>query len=226
MATHSIFQSTVLHRAGGVRTLSPLPLALMIATLVSPAHAEIYFNPRFLNDDAAENVDLSAFANGQEAPPGTYRVDIELNGEYMTSRDITFVTGASGEVLIPCLSHSLLESLGVKKEAFATVDANVADNCVPLADQLPNSSTEFDVGQLRLSLSIPQIYVSTMARGYIAPDLWEDGINAGLINYSFSGNSINSKSNRNSGNRLLLSYLTLDNNKIGKYVVSRRIMLD
>ncbi|MCW3746732.1 hypothetical protein N0K81_04175 [Shigella sonnei] len=32
---------------------------------------------------------LPAFTKGREAPPGTYRVDIYLNDEFMTSRDIT-----------------------------------------------------------------------------------------------------------------------------------------
>ena len=27
-------------------------------------------------------------------------------------------------------------------------------------------------------------------RGYVSPDLWEEGINAGLLNYSFNGNSL------------------------------------
>ncbi len=30
-------------------------------------------------------------------------------------------------------------------------------------------------------------------------DLWEEGINAGLLNYSFNGNSINNRSNHNAG---------------------------
>ncbi|WP_249215809.1 fimbrial biogenesis usher protein [Citrobacter sp. JGM124] len=201
IAIRQTFQSTLSHRANGAWNFTRLSLALMIAALVSPANAEIYFNPRFLNDEAAESVDLSVFENGQEAPPGTYRVDIEMNGEYITSRDITFEAGASGEGLIPCLSPSLLESFGVKKEAFSTTtETNVEERCVALSTMLPNSSTEFDVGQLRLTLSIPQIYVSSMARGYISPDLWEDGINAGIVNYSFSGNNINSKNNRSSGN--------------------------
>lgn len=50
-----------------------------------------------------------------------------------------------------------------------------------------------------LSLSVPQIYVGRMARGYVSPDLWEEGINAGLLNYSFNGNSINNRSNHNAG---------------------------
>ncbi|MGK3398490.1 FimD/PapC N-terminal domain-containing protein, partial [Escherichia coli] len=37
--------------------------------------------------------DLSRFENGQELPPGTYRVDIYLNNGYMATRDVTFNTG-------------------------------------------------------------------------------------------------------------------------------------
>lgn len=53
--------------------------------------------------------------------------------------------------------------------------------CTPLQDRLADASTEFDVGQQHLSLSVPQIYVGRMARGYVSPDLWEEGINAGLL---------------------------------------------
>lgn len=72
-------------------------------------------------------------------------------------------------------------------------------NIYRLSDGLADASSEFDVGQQHLSLSVPQIYVGRMARGYVSPDLWEEGINAGLLNYSFNGNSINNRSNHNAG---------------------------
>ncbi|WP_428844939.1 FimD/PapC N-terminal domain-containing protein [Escherichia coli] len=106
--------------------------------------------------------------------------------------------------LIPCLSTDLLVSLGIKKSALLdnkehSAEKHVPDNseCTPLQDRLADASTEFDVGQQHLSLSVPQIYVGRMARGYVSPDLWEEGINAGLLNYSFNGNSINNRSNHN-----------------------------
>lgn len=108
--------------------------------------------------------------------------------------------------LIPCLSTDLLVSLGIKKSALLdnkehSAEKHVPDNsaCTPLQDRLADASTEFDVGQQHLSLSVPQIYVGRMARGYVSPDLWEEGINAGLLNYSFNGNSINNRSNHNAG---------------------------
>lgn len=180
-----------------------LTIALGLATAVFPVDAEYYFNPRFLSNDLAESVDLSAFTKGREAPPGTYRVDIYLNDEFMTSRDITFIADDNNAELIPCLSTDLLVSLGIKKSALLdnkehSAEKHVPDNsaCTPLQDRLADASTEFDVGQQHLSLSVPQIYVGRMARGYVSPDLWEEGINAGLLNYSFNGNSINNRRNK------------------------------
>lgn len=98
-----------------------------------------------------------------------------------------------------CQSWHKKSALLDNKEHLA--EKHVPDNsaCTPLQDRLADASTEFDVGQQHLSLSVPQIYVGRMARGYVSPDLWEEGINAGLLNYSFNGNSINNRSNHNAG---------------------------
>ena len=106
------------------------------------------------------------FTKGREAPPGTYRVDIYLNDEFMASRDITFIADDNNADLIPCLSTDLLVSLGIKKSTLLdnkehSADKHVPDNsaCTPLQDRLADASSEFDVGQQHLSLSVPQIYV-------------------------------------------------------------------
>lgn len=70
-------------------------------------------------------------------------------------------------------------------------NSNLPNTMVP-----PKGEVSVDI---HLSLSVPQIYVGRMARGYVSPDLWEEGINAGLLNYSFNGNSINNRSNHNAG---------------------------
>lgn len=68
--------------------------------------AELYFNPRFLADDPQAVADLSRFENGQELPPGTYRVDIYLNNGYMATRDVTFNTGDSEQGIVPRLTRA------------------------------------------------------------------------------------------------------------------------
>lgn len=75
------------------RILARIPLFILLTSQAFSAQAEFYFNPRFLSDDPTAVADLSGFENGQEIPPGTYRVDIYLNDGYMTTRDVTFDAG-------------------------------------------------------------------------------------------------------------------------------------
>lgn len=174
-AFRAAFKAYRMHQVLILPRFARLTFALGLATAVFPVDAEYYFNPRFLSNDLAESVDLSAFTKGREAPPGTYRVDIYLNDEFMASRDITFIADDNNADLIPCLSTDLLVSLGIKKSALLdnkehSADKHVPDNsaCTPLQDRLADASSEFDVGQQHLSLSVPQIYVGRMARGYVS----------------------------------------------------------
>ncbi|HFN3894001.1 TPA: fimbria/pilus outer membrane usher protein [Escherichia coli] len=153
-AFRAAFKAYRMHQVLILPRFARLTFALGLATAVFPVDAEYYFNPRFLSNDLAESVDLSAFTKGREAPPGTYRVDIYLNDEFMASRDITFIADDNNADLIPCLSTDLLVSLGIKKSALLdnkehSADKHVPDNsaCTPLQDRLADASSEFDVGQ-------------------------------------------------------------------------------
>ncbi|EKC5546521.1 fimbria/pilus outer membrane usher protein [Escherichia coli] len=155
-AIRAAFKAYRMHQVLIMPRFARLTIALGLATAVFPVDAEYYFNPRFLSNDLAESVDLSAFTKGREAPPGTYRVDIYLNDEFMTSRDITFIADDNNAELIPCLSTDLLVSLGIKKSELLdnkehSAEKHVPDNsaCTPLQDRLADASTEFDVGHYR-----------------------------------------------------------------------------
>ena len=113
-AFRAAFKAYRMHQVLLLPRFARLTIALGLATAVFPVDAEYYFNPRFLSNDLAESVDLSAFTKGREAPPGTYRVDIYLNDEFITSRDITFIADDNNADLIPCLSTDLLVSLGIR----------------------------------------------------------------------------------------------------------------
>ena len=165
-------------------------LILFMATSIFPVQAELYFNPRFLADDPAAVADLSSFEKGQELPPGTYRVDIYMNDGYMTTRDVTFSAGENGHGLMPCLTRGQLVSMGLNAEAVSGINALAADACVPLIEMIKDATIRLDVGQQRLYLTIPQAFMGNQARGYIPPELWDNGINAALLNYNFTGNNV------------------------------------
>ncbi|WFC89051.1 fimbrial biogenesis usher protein [Enterobacter roggenkampii] len=170
--------------------MAKLPVALCFVLQVDHAQAELYFNPRFLADDPAAVADLSGFESGQEVPPGTYRVDIYLNDGFMTTRDVTFNRGEKGHGLSPCLTSGQLAGMGVNTAAVRGMNALAADACVPLTELITDATTRFDVGQQHLYLTVPQAFMGNRARGYIPPEKWDDGINAGMLNYNFTGNNV------------------------------------
>lgn len=173
-----------------VRRMRLLAAAILLAAPTFFVQAELYFNPRFLADDPAAVADLSGFEKGQELPPGTYRVDIYLNDGYMTTRDVTFNALEDGHGLMPCLTRGQLAGMGLNVAAVDGLQALAADACVPLTEMIKEATIRLDVGQQRLYLTIPQAFMGNQARGYIPPELWDNGITAGLLNYNFTGNRV------------------------------------
>ncbi|CAI2488648.1 Outer membrane usher protein fimD precursor [Serratia ficaria] len=164
--------------------------ALLLLNVVSTAHASDYFNPALLEIDnpALRGADLSVFEGNSSQAPGTYRVDLYLNGQPIDTLDIDFrlLRDAAGkQTLQPCLSAAKLAELGVRIASFPAIDG--ADTCVNLAQSIPQASAIFQFNQLRLNLSIPQAALKTNARDYVPPEQWDAGVPALLVNYNFTG---------------------------------------
>ena len=188
------------------RRLLISPLAAFLTLICqSPAHAEVYFNPRFLSDDPGAVANLSQFENGLEAPPGKYRVDIYLNKGFMATREVDLRLNQNKTSLDPCISLSQLSEMGVNILAFPGAAAQIREQCVPFSSLSKQVSSHFDAGKQRLDLTVPQAMMRNSAQGYIPPELWDNGINAGLLNYSLSG----SRAKLSDGETSNYSYLSL-----------------
>ncbi|MCT9842966.1 fimbrial biogenesis outer membrane usher protein [Leclercia adecarboxylata ATCC 23216 = NBRC 102595] len=172
----------------------PVRLAFLIAfalgAVSQTAHARDYFNPELieLDNPGMKGADLSAFESGSQLP-GTYRVDIVLGDQVVDTREIKFdeVKGTDGEAsLQPCLSVAQLKSWGVKTELFPELASG--GECAKLS-AIPQASAEFLFSAQRLVISIPQAALSPAARGYVPPEMWDEGITAAMLNYSLSGSN-------------------------------------
>lgn len=153
------------------------------------AFAREYFNPALLGIDGPgkELTDLSAFEEGIGQMPGTYRVDVIVNKSSTGVHDVNFVMQkdtAGNTTLQPCFSVDSLREFGIRTDAFPNLAGH--GDCANLA-AIPQASAEFAFERQQLRLSIPQAAVDSHARGYVAPERLDEGINALLLNYSFSG---------------------------------------
>lgn len=184
------------------------PLALLVCTAIwtSATQADEYFNPAFLSDGAGKVADLSSFEQGGGQAPGTYRVDVYLNNELVSGQDVEFKSHkevdpegkfpADDTGLVACLSAKKLSDMGIDLSIPEEKKQAADGQCVNIASMIDGAKASFDFSHQRLDISVPQVAMKNMARGYIPPEKWDQGINALLLNYSFSGSN---SSDRTSG---------------------------
>lgn len=184
-------------------------LAVLVA-ITGSARAQDWFNPAFLSRDGGEVADLSRFENGTGQLPGVYRVDIWMNDEFVTTSTLRFdavkaeqktAPGAArekddGTGLAPCLTVKWLKRLGVNTASVEEMN-NLHDDseCVDFMRLFPGASSYYDFSSQRLTLTFPQAAIQNSIRGYIPPEEWDEGINAGLLDYSLTGSRGNDSSN-------------------------------
>lgn len=171
------------------------PLRLSVAILaafmssVTNANEPTRFDSSFMQSfggiNAGPNLDLDAIANSSNVGPGTYPVVIRLNQSFFDRRDMTFAKEEKSGEVQACISEEFLKDLGVKVDAFLT-PGEAFPECIDLAELIEGASVSFDAGRLVLDISVPQIAMRRDAAGYVAPEEWDRGINAAMLNYQFS----------------------------------------
>ncbi|WP_434661002.1 fimbria/pilus outer membrane usher protein [Klebsiella sp. MISC125] len=158
------------------------------------------FNPHLLEIDHPVDVDLRQFNRTNSLPPGHYKVDVVINGKMFERQDIRFVQETPDAELHPCFIavKDVLSSYGVKVEALKSMTNVDNTTCIDPVPLVEGSTWLLDANKLVLNISVPQIYLNQFAYDYISPSRWDEGINALMVNYDFSG-SHSIKSNYDSG---------------------------
>ena len=176
-----------------------LKLTVRSLLLVSGAHVmgahsveHVEFNPAFFADGAAGmRVDVAKFSHGNVVLPGSYRTEVHLNGQWNGRETLTFVAVQGQRAAQLCLERDTLLRLGIDLDTVeqqpASADKTPAapfDRCADITTYLPGASSQFDPGENRLDLQVPQVYLARKARGYVDPQHWDGGINAAFVRYN------------------------------------------
>ncbi len=169
--------------------LTRLALAVLVLLSVRQGLAEDSFNPNALEIDNPSNtpVDLSQFSSSGGQAPGSYRVDIYMNGEQQDTQDVNFVRGLNGK-LLPQLTPAQLEQWGVMLNSAPQL-LGIPKNTVitNLSRYIPQAGTDFDFSHQALNISVPQASMRPSVQGAVNPKYWDEGIPALILDYSFTG---------------------------------------
>jgi outer membrane usher protein len=141
------------------------------STQASESEASAEFDTVFLNVSAQDRSGLSRFSRSDAVAPGLYAVDIWVNDSRVSHASVKFVVTDTDGNAHACLSRSMLESYGIDFAKAAADQPQAAQtpavqDCFDLAAAVPGASVDFDFGEQRLVLSIPQKYMRNSARGY------------------------------------------------------------
>ncbi|QKJ89246.1 Fimbrial biogenesis outer membrane usher protein [Paramixta manurensis] len=143
----------------------------------------VKFNPLFLDPGMGNGIDISKFNGEYRAFPGEYFPDIYLNGR-LIGRDKVIVREVNTRSII-CFTLPLATKMGFKTDLLTPEQLSVLRDpkaCFDL-EELPSTKAELQVSDMRLNLSIPQVWLETSARGYVDPSLWDNGTNALFASY-------------------------------------------
>lgn len=164
--------------------------------------AQVEFGSDFLRRDGSTQLDVSRFGKGNPTAAGSYRVDLYVNANWIGRQDVAFRAPEGSDSAEPCFNRALLDAVGVdmeklSEEVRAALAAAGPQSCLRLQDLVQDATAEFDSGDLRLNLSIPQVSLRRSARGYVSPELWDKGVNAAMVSYNFNAynSSFNGQSN-------------------------------
>ncbi|MGE8476145.1 MAG: FimD/PapC N-terminal domain-containing protein, partial [Paraburkholderia hospita] len=163
--------------------LSVFTMAGFMSAGAACAAEAVEFDTTFLQIDS-QRVDVARLGRGNIVSPGAYTVDISINDNHVARESVRFTAVHEGENARACLTRKMLEAYGVDFTKLTNAADQGADACVDVSASVPDATVEFDFNEQKLNITIPQKYMRNLARGYVAPELWDNGVNAGFLSYN------------------------------------------
>lgn len=162
-----------------------LALCLTAVTTSALADNNFDFDESFVKNLPGVKIDVSRYANGNPIDPGIYTLDIFLNGRQVSRDNVrVFREGNAARV---CLSYQLVKNLSLRESIFNSKQAEAlrsGKDCLSLEDVIEDSNAAINSADMQMDISIPQIYLVRSARGYVAPEFWDNGETALTLNYN------------------------------------------
>ncbi len=136
-----------------------------------------------------QSVDVSRFERGNPVVPGEYTVDLFVNGNWNGHPAVNFRRQEGFDSATPCFDKSLVARLGLNQTKLSDEARAVlarGGECLNLGKIVEGASASFDLSDLRLDVSIPQIALSRNPQGYVSPEFWDAGVPSATLGYNLN----------------------------------------
>lgn len=166
-----------------ISTLSAC-IALICYTQFAFADDAVTFNTDVLDAADRHNIDLTKFAEGNYVTPGNYLLDLHVNGQSLSQRQIIYKIDPRNKAkTIACLSVDQVALLALKDTASQKVSWP-AEGCADITT-LPGVQLENHSGTL--DITIPQAWMKYSDPDWVPPERWDNGVAGVIFDYNLSG---------------------------------------
>ncbi|EFB73774.1 fimbria/pilus outer membrane usher protein [Providencia rustigianii] len=140
---------------------------------------------------------LDYFSYPQGQLPGTYQLDIFINNHKIDNDKIEIFYDKNTTKLIPKITKKQLIKWGIKSSVSTSFESLSLDEDIhPIENVIVGANIYYDFFLNQLHLSIPQVGINSVFRGYVDPVEWDDGINTLFTNYSLRYSQYWGKTNK------------------------------
>ncbi|EMH4163955.1 fimbria/pilus outer membrane usher protein [Pluralibacter gergoviae] len=167
-------------------TKSKLAILISLACAAFNAAADdlVEFNTDVLDAADRGNVDLQRFSDGNFVAPGSYLLDVHVNGQPLPQQQIVYVADPhDAHKTRLCLTPQQVSLLALKKEALAQVQT-LSPGCL---DVSPLSGVMVNNAAGTLDLTIPQAWMTYSDPDWTPPERWDNGVAGAILDYNVSG---------------------------------------
>lgn len=176
------FRHSVLH----LFIIAALPLYTWAETPLTSVDNSVEFNDQFLMNTGSK-IDVSRYAHGNPVAPGIYNVSININGKPNTTSNVTFKDNGTPQAS-PCLTAIQLRQWGIDTSSLPDdVVTAEPDSCVEMPTYYQGSAIAFDSSKQALDITMPQVFLLRLPRGYVDRSLWDNGIPVAMLSYDLNG---------------------------------------
>ncbi len=157
------------------------------------------FDASFLRGSVLRSLTPAQLRNLGRARPGSYLVAVFRNAVPVGSFDVKFVNHPRQGEAQACISPTVYQKLGVNPRYTSAQGKELLKpqgsqsdqtECLFMEDWLSGARSDFNLGELRLDVAVPQAYITREVVRMVPPDMLDQGENAGFLTYNYNRYSI------------------------------------
>ncbi|EMB4324213.1 fimbria/pilus outer membrane usher protein [Pluralibacter gergoviae] len=159
-------------------------ISLACATFHVAADDAVEFNTDVLDASDRQNVDLQRFSEGNFVAPGTYLLDVRINGQEIPQQQITYIADPqNAHKTLVCFTPQQLALLALKDEVQPHI-RTIAPDCLDISGI---DGIRFSNAAGVLDITIPQAWMKYSDPDWTPPERWDNGVNGAIFDYNLSG---------------------------------------